>query len=226
MAKRDRTPQPAKARPAGRTTRRRPTPPVKKPFPWGVVAVSTVIGLGLLGLLVYAITNQGSGFVTALKRADASTPGVKVFKVKEPNHVPARVKYEQNPPVGGPHNGTPQTCQIYTEPVANEHAVHSLEHGAVWITYRPGLPKAELDQLTGQARANPHRMLSPYPDLPNKVSLQAWGRQLETDDVSDDRIGKFLEAYTSGPQAPERGAACSGRSEPGALDLPPPPPGS
>ena len=49
--------------------------------------------------------------------------------------------YQVNPPVVGPHNPTWQNCQgeVYDEPIAGEHAARSLEHGAAWITYRPGV---------------------------------------------------------------------------------------
>lgn len=216
MAKSREQDAPADSRAARRKAQRRPVP-TKKPFPWGVVLGSTVLGLALLAILAYAVTNQGAGFVSAIELADESVEGVKVIEVKEPKHVASTVDYEQTPPVGGPHNGTPQTCQIYTAPVADEHVVHSLEHGAAWIAYRPDLPRAEIEKLTDQARANAYRLVSPYPGLKSKVSLQAWGRQLQVDDVSDSRIEKFLDAYTSGPQAPEQGAACTGRSEPGPL---------
>ena len=220
MAKR---PSPSAGRSAGgaqtarRSERRRPPTPVKRSFPWGLVAGSSVLALALTGILVYAVTNQGAGFVSPLKRADDSVRDVKTFELPEAKHVQGSVDYKQTPPVGGSHNGTPQTCQVYTEPVANEHVIHSLEHGAVWITYRPGLPAAELTQITDRARANQYRLVSPFPGLSTKVSLQAWGRQLKVNDVSDKRIDAFLDAYTSGPQAPEQGAACSGRSEPGPL---------
>ena len=41
---------------------------------------------------------------------------------------------------------------VYDAPIANEHAVHSLEHGAVWITYRPDLPADQVDKLAEQGR--------------------------------------------------------------------------
>ena len=202
--------------PAG-SRRRTPAPPVKKPFPWGVVATSAVLGLLLLGIIAYAATNQGSGFVTALKRADATVPGVRVFDNEPRNHVPGTVKYPQTPPVGGNHNALPQTCQVYSQPVANEHVVHSLEHGAVWITYRPDLPAAELSQLTKLVKGNDYRLLSPFPGLTSPITLQAWGRQIAAQNASDPKVEKFLNAYTSGPQSPERGSACAGTTATGPL---------
>ena len=41
---------------------------------------------------------------------------------------------------------------VYDAPIANEHAVHSLEHGAVWITYKPGLPADQVEQARRPGR--------------------------------------------------------------------------
>lgn len=199
--------------------RRTPPPPVKKPFPWGVALTSAVLGLLLVGILVYAVTNQGSGFLSPLAKADKSVPGVKKYTVSH-NHVPGQVKYAQSPPVGGDHNGTPQNCDVYTVPIANEHAVHSLEHGAVWITYRPDLPAAQVATLKGKVEGNPYRLMSPYPGLKSPVSLQAWGRQIFVDSASDPKVDKFLSAYTQGPQAREQ-STCQGTSETGPLKAAP-----
>lgn len=197
--------------------RRRPPPPVKKPFPWGVVAVATVLGLLLAGILVYAITNQGAGFVDPLKRADSSVPGVQKIGKLDRGHVDTAVTYAQSPPVGGKHNPVWENCGVYTSPIANEHAVHSLEHGAAWLTYRPDLPAAQVSILKAKVAGRPFRLMSPYPGLKTVVSLQAWGRQLFVDSVSDKRIDAFLSAYAQGPQAPERGTCDGGTSATGPL---------
>ncbi|MEO6206267.1 MAG: DUF3105 domain-containing protein [Mycobacteriales bacterium] len=208
---------------SGSGRRRTPVSPTKKPFPWGTVAISAVLGLLLVGILVYAVTNQGSGFVDPLKAADKSVQGVSVSNKEARTHTEAAVKYEQRPPVGGAHNPIPQTCQVYTQPLADEHVVHSLEHGAVWVTYRPDLPANQIATLASLVQGNPYRILSPYPGLKKPISLQAWGRQVFADKPTDKQVGEFLDAYTSGPQAPERGAACSGTTDPGPLQTAPAP---
>ncbi len=55
-------------------------------------------------------------------------------------HLEEPVTYTENPPVGGVHNPVWQNCGYYAAPIPNETAVHSLEHGAIWITYQPDLP--------------------------------------------------------------------------------------
>ncbi len=65
--------------------------------------------------------------------------GVETFTVIG-GHSPDPIVYPQIPPVGGIHNPTWQTCTFYDRPVSSEAAVHSLEHGAIWVTYRPDLP--------------------------------------------------------------------------------------
>lgn len=190
--------------------RRTPPPPVKKPFPWGVAATAGILGLLLVGILVYAVTNQGSGFLSPLSKADKGVPGVVKYTKLARDHVVTPVTYKQSPPVGGKHNATWEDCRVYTAPIANEHAVHSLEHGAVWVTYRPDLPKDQIAALAAQVSSNSYRMLSPYPGLKSPISLQAWGRQIFVQRASDPKVAKFLDAYTAGPQAPEPGSSCNG----------------
>ena len=124
--------------------------------------------------------------------------------------------YEQTPPVGGVHRSSWQNCGIYDQPVPNEFAVHSLEHGAVWITYRPDLPANEVEELRALASGRSHVLLSPYPDLPAPIVASAWGVQLTIGDESgggsagDSRLAEFIAEYERGPQTPEPGASCRG----------------
>jgi hypothetical protein len=112
------------------------------------------------------------------------------------------------PPVGGLHSGIWQNCGIYDEPIAAKNAVHSMEHGAVWVTYHPDLPAGDVDKLQDFVRGEPYVLLSPYDGLKSPVVLSAWGIQLEVDEANDDRIGTFIERYERGPQTPEPGATC------------------
>jgi hypothetical protein len=105
---------------------------------------------------------------------------------------------------------------VYDAAIANENAVHSLEHGAVWITYRPDLPAAQVAALKAKVTGNSFRMMSPYPGLKTPISLQAWGRQIFVNSASDPKVDKFLAAYTQGPQAREN-SVCQGTSATGPL---------
>ena len=61
--------------------------------------------------------------------------GVKTYDVGPAGqHTEGEVDYEQSPPAGGEHNPVWQNCGYYAEPVRDENAVRSLEHGAVWLS--------------------------------------------------------------------------------------------
>ncbi len=136
--------------------------------------------------------------------------GVETFTNLSRDHVDGPVAYEQTPPVGGAHSPVWQNCGYYPAPVGNEHAVHSLEHGAVWITYRPDLPAEQLDLLRSLGEDRTFILVSPYPDLPSPVVASAWGAQLRLESTDDPRLGEFIRAFRQGPQTPEPGAACIG----------------
>lgn len=136
--------------------------------------------------------------------------GEKTFSYQGGQHQEGRLTYAETPPAGGVHNPVWQNCGVYDAPIANEHAVHSMEHGAVWITYRPGLAAAQVDELKKLVGGHSYTLLSPYPNLPSPVVISAWNHQLAVDRAGDPRLARFLDKYESGPQAPERGAACSG----------------
>ncbi len=125
------------------------------------------------------------------------------------NHVDGEVLYEQIPPVGGPHNTVWQTCGYYPEPIYNWHGVHSLEHGAVWITYDPELPDQAVEKLKDLANQS-YVLVSPYPGIDAPVVASVWGKQLKLDGVDDDRLEPFIREYRRNPgNTPEPGALCS-----------------
>jgi hypothetical protein len=132
----------------------------------------------------------------------------------EPNHshVDGVINYDTSPPVGGNHSQYWVDCTgtVYPNAIANENAVHGLEHGAVWITYRPDLPKADVTALTKYVSGQDRMFMSPYPGLKTNISMQSWGYQLFLDSPSDPRIRQFIDALRYNPKTtPEYGADCS-----------------
>lgn len=125
-------------------------------------------------------------------------------------HVAGPIAYKESPPMGGPHNVVWQNCNIYDAPIHNEHAVHSLEHGAVWITYRQDLPADQVQHLQALA-SDDFMLLSPYPGLGHAVVASAWNHQLTFDRADDPALPAFIAEYKNNPATtPEFGAACAG----------------
>jgi len=138
------------------------------------------------------------------------------------DHVTGPVTYSVTPPVGGQHNATWMNCGIYDKPVPNERAVHNLEHGAVWITYRPSLPQSEVNQLrafaekqtmvpSSEGAASRYIDLSPYPGLSSPIVISSWGFQLKVSSPADPRLQQFVNKFRASPAyTPEYGGACTG----------------
>ena len=132
--------------------------------------------------------------------------GVQTFAV-DAGHSNAPVTYPHVPPVGGIHNPVWQQCGFYDQPVPNEKAVHSLEHGAIWITHRPDLPADQIESLSTLARSRNLVLVSPWENgLPAPVVVTGWGRQLRLESVSDPRLLEFVRLYAN--LGPEINAPC------------------
>ncbi|MBM6403275.1 DUF3105 domain-containing protein [Phycicoccus sp. CSK15P-2] len=167
--------------------------------------------VGGVAVVILAIVGV-VGVTIARDVADRPTlDAVQTYEVTA-NHVTTPVTYEQSPPVGGDHNPVWLNCGVYDEPVPNEMAVHALEHGAVWVTYRPDLPADQVEQLV-ESVPDEYMVVSPYEDLPSPVVASAWGHQLRLEGVDDPRLAEFVREYRQGPQTPEPGAACTGGSD-------------
>lgn len=145
-------------------------------------------------------------------RGDSDGSGIEGLETFEntANHVDTTVDYEQTPPAGGDHNAIWLNCGVYTEPVPNENAVHSLEHGAVWVTYDPAqVSDDDIAALEAQLPST-YTVLSPYEGMDTPIAVSAWNAQLKVDAADDERIEEFVRAYWRSTNAPEPNAACTG----------------
>ena len=196
---------------------RKPVTPVKVSGSrsWGpimVIGAVAVVALAIIGFGVYSVVKGSRGWEEKV----ADIKGVVNYRAQKNAQIDARehkdgtLPYVTSPPVGGNHNPTWQNCMgdVYSEPIANEHAVHSLEHGAVWVTYKQGLPADQVAVLAKKVQGKDYMLMSPYAGLDKNVSVQVWGYQLKTDDVNDSRIDEFIKDARL-VASMEPGAACS-----------------
>ena len=166
----------------------------------GLIAVLFVAGFIAL-VIVDARGGTGGAAPAGVETLDVGPGG---------QHTSGVVNYELRPPAGGEHNPVWQNCGYYAEPVRDENAVHSLEHGAVWIAYSPDLPQDEVETLRDLAENQTYILVSPYEDLPSPVVATAWGKQLQLESADDPDLEGFIGAFRQGPDTPEPGAACTG----------------
>ncbi|HEX7537157.1 MAG TPA: DUF3105 domain-containing protein [Dermatophilaceae bacterium] len=173
-----------------------------------VIVGAAVAAVVLVGGVSWAIIGTG-GSGSSTQRKVALT-GLQTYPGLARDHVTGKVAYPQTPPVGGAHSAVWQNCGVYSSPVPNENAVHSMEHGAMWITYRPGLSTSEINMILGDVSGQPYALVSPYPGLPSPVVASAWGVQLKLSSASDPRLTAFVNTYKAGSKAPEPGGECTG----------------
>lgn len=164
---------------------------------WGGVAV--VLAL-IVGLVAWAIIRDSPALV------DLSA--VEEYENSSAVHTTEPVEYDVMPPVGGPHHPTWWNCGVYQEELPLEHVVHSLEHGAVWLSYQPSLPAdqiAVLEELGGQE----YMMVSPVSEQDSPVVATSWDTQLKLDAADERTLQAFIREFKQGPKTPEPGALCS-----------------
>ena len=167
---------------------------------WQTILIggAIVIGVVALGVLLYL----------SLKEPEALDGLTRSIGLSRGHDETVDYSGSALPPTGGVHSGIWQNCGIYDEPLLAKNAVHSMEHGAVWITYHPELSAGEIEELQKEVRGKSYTLLSPFLGLKSPIVLTAWGIQLELESAKDDRISDFIDRYQTGPQTPERGATC------------------
>jgi hypothetical protein len=197
--------------PAGKGRTRPPVNVVTQQKPWGLIAAAVAVAVFAVAVLGYAVVSVNRS--NADKVTDISqVADVKTYDYTSGQHVSTTVSYTESPPVGGPHDNEWADCTgtVYDVDIRHENAVHSLEHGAVWITYDPArVSGGDLDTLKKLVTGKQGMMMSPYAGLTSPVSLQSWNHQLFVDSVTDKRIQQYADFMVlNSTYTPEAGATC------------------
>ncbi len=126
------------------------------------------------------------------------------------NHIDPPVSFANSPSIGGDHYPFWMNCGFYSVEVIEGAATHSLEHGAIWITYGESLPEGDVAELEALALANSRLLISPY-DHQDPIVLSAWGaQQRNVQSATAPEIEAFITEWQDNPELVEVGASCSG----------------
>ncbi|NUK03743.1 DUF3105 domain-containing protein [Streptomyces lunaelactis] len=177
------------------------------------ISISAVVVAGLVGFGLFALNKESDKKDQEAAAAKAPVTGEKTWDAKKlaRTHVTKAVTYPMKPPVGGDHDQAWMNCNgdVYKEAIPDRNAVHSLEHGAVWVTYNDKAPAGDVTKLGEKVKKTPYSLMSPVKDQSGAIMLSAWGKQVTVNSADDPRVDQFFTKYVQGAQTPEPGAACT-----------------
>ncbi|HEX9503447.1 MAG TPA: DUF3105 domain-containing protein [Patescibacteria group bacterium] len=110
--------------------------------------------------------------------------------------------YNSNPPTSGPHWPQPANWGAYSTTQADEQMVHNLEHGGIWISYKPGrVDKNTINLLNDFAKRYPLIIVEPRDKDDAAIALAAWTHLQNLDKYDEHAILEFINAYhNKGPE--------------------------
>ena len=112
------------------------------------------------------------------------------------------VTYNTNPPTSGDHFAEAESWGVNEKEVEDKAAIHGLEHGGIWITYKD-IDEESTKILEEIGRENSGSVIvSPRSGNEAKISVTSWGRMMKLDAVDKALIQKYIATYKN--QGPEK----------------------
>lgn len=140
------------------------------------------------------------------------------FKAQSREHIllgAAHPAYNSDPPTGGWHYGTPAQAGIYDKELADEQLIHNLEHGHIWLSYRPDLDPAVVDKLAEIVKSHGSKIImTPRAKNTSPIVLVSWEYLLKLESFDEMQIEGFIKAHRD--KGPEKLPAMG---EPGFKDF-------
>lgn len=171
----------------------------------------TRIGFAVVGVLVVALIAYGIQQWISDRDLNQIPTGTVTYEYTQGQHDDTFDAWTESPPVGGVHNNVWQTCGYYAAAIGKGNAVHSLEHGAIWITYRSDVPQDQLDELKKLADDQSYILVSAYQDQPSPIVATAWNHQLQLQSADSKDLDRFIRVFKNNRKyTPEYGASCVG----------------
>lgn len=165
---------------------------------------------------VVVLTAIGGGIYWAVARAEKKTAERKIYAIQIADqgrdHIDVGAPhsaYNSNPPTSGGHYEEWETKGVYKQQQPDEGLIHNLEHGYVWISYRPDAGPEIIEQLENFYGFGKKIIVEPRKENDKLIALAAWNWLDKFDPESKEklneaelkRIGDFIDAFINkGPE--------------------------
>lgn len=171
---------------------------------WFLIPTIVLVGVG-----VWFFTKSSS----SVKPEDSSKPeavstsvlGTVDYDIVSRDHIAQGTSgsgYNSNPPSSGVHWQGPAKNGFYDSDLRDEQLIHNLEHGHIWIAYKPDVEdeiKNKLKEIT--QKEDWKVVVTPREANDSKIALVAWGRVLKMDEPDYKKAEDFITTYRNrGPE--------------------------
>lgn len=162
----------------------------------------------ILGVVVVVAGVAGYLFWKDYK-SGALTGNVQLAGAEQPDggrtHIPVGSKHDayfSNPPTSGSHYEQPAAWGVYDHSLQDEQLIHNLEHGGIWISYKPDIDPETKAKLEDLGRQYPQAVIvTPRQSNPHAIEVASWRRLMDLDSFDRDKILDFIKRNKN--QSPE-----------------------
>lgn len=161
--------------------------------------------LWTIGILIVLAILIGGGMKYSSER-NKNLPGVSYLEVGR-EHIALNgvlpKPYNSNPPSSGAHFSSPANWKMYDYEVNDKIFIHNLEHGGVWISYRPSISSEAVGQLKQVVHEfmGSKLVMAPRSANDTDIAVVAWTRvlafNLNGPQFSDQEINQVRAFYKS-----------------------------
>lgn len=160
--------------------------------------------LWIAGIAAAAALLVGGGIFLNRRRVE-NLPGREIPDQGAEHVAPGhQFSYNSNPPTSGPHFASPAEWGVYKEELPDQTLIHNLEHGGIWISYKPGIPDETREKLEKFYEAWGRKIIvAPRSANESDVALAAWNRldAFSVSEFSEERVERFIKAFRNrGPE--------------------------
>ncbi len=155
--------------------------------------VNVAVGAGLATVVVAAIAMQLVLEANRPGEKFRSLGNVHLLSLNSP-HVP----YNSDPPTSGPHMPSVAPWGSHFEPLPDEYVVHNMEDAGVVLWYDMGTPEENAERVAALEQVSQgyrRIIIVPRENLGSQYVLTAWQRLQRFDDIDEEGMRRFIDAY-------------------------------